>query len=235
MVKNKRTASNVVNEIKKMIVSDNLERLPGEMSLSEKLGVSRATIREAIRILEYEGITRTLHGSGTFVIKRSGFGISLNVPLEVEFDNPGHILNLLEVRRGLESSAIRLAIRSATDEMLQGVGEALLRLEDMIAKKEPLGEVDSEFHRRVFQVSRNRFLLDVYEAVFASMEVLWQSPLGIDTFGDAGLPLHRTLCERIMARDLVAALRIFNRIIDVDISDVEKASGFDLETLRKKK
>jgi len=168
------------------------------------------------------------------VIKRSGFGISLSVPLELEFDKPGHIVNLLEVRRGMESSAIRLAIRSATDEMLQEVGDALRKLEDMIARKGSLGKVDSDFHRKVFEVSRNTFLLEVYEAVFASMEVLWQSPLGIETFGDKGLPLHRILYERMLERDLLAALRIFNRIIDLDISDVEEASGFKLETLRKR-
>lgn len=70
MNRSKKAAFFAVNSLKKMIVFENLDKLPGEITLSKKLGVSRVVVREAIRILEYEGITRTVHGSGTYVIKK---------------------------------------------------------------------------------------------------------------------------------------------------------------------
>ena len=79
----RRTATDVVNKLKKMIVLEDLERLPGELELTERLGVSRTVVREALRVLEYEGITRTVHGSGTFVLKRTKLRIQFNVNLRL--------------------------------------------------------------------------------------------------------------------------------------------------------
>ena len=78
----RRTAVDIVNKLKKMIVLEGLDRLPGELELSERLGVSRAVVREALRVLEYEGITRTIHGSGTFVLKKTKLRIQFNVNFE---------------------------------------------------------------------------------------------------------------------------------------------------------
>ncbi|HEW91471.1 MAG TPA: GntR family transcriptional regulator, partial [Thermotogaceae bacterium] len=55
MNRSKKAAFFAVNSLKKMIVFENLDKLPGEITLSKKLGVSRVVVREAIRILEYEG------------------------------------------------------------------------------------------------------------------------------------------------------------------------------------
>lgn len=62
----------VVNQIKDMISSGRLkegEKLPSEIALARQLGVSRATLREAFRILEEEGLIKRYHGVGTFVSK----------------------------------------------------------------------------------------------------------------------------------------------------------------------
>lgn len=233
MNRSRGIAFQVVNNIKKMIVFENLDKLPGEITLSKKLGVSRVVVREAIRILEYEGITRTVHGSGTYVIKKSGIKIAFNIPLEIEPDSPSHIIELLEIRRGLEIAAIRLAIMMANDYKILELDEALRKLEATrkSGDHDNLGKVDASFHKKIFEISGNKFLVDIYNTVFSALAVLWKSPLGLDTFGDRGLPYHKDVVNHIKARDLKKAINMYNKIIDLDVEDIAKASGIKLKKL----
>jgi GntR family transcriptional repressor for pyruvate dehydrogenase complex len=220
--KTKRTSINIVNSLKKMIVSEDLKKLPGEIELSKEFNVSRTVIREALKILEYEGIIRIVHGSGSFVIKSSGFKITFNVPFEINTDDPKNIVDLLEVRRGLELTAIKLAINNAPDYEINELEERLLDLEEAIQKGEPQGKVDAAFHKKIFEITKNKLLYDVFITVFNAIEILWKSPLGMDSFGDKGLPFHRPLFEEIKNRNMNKAIRIYNKIIDLDLEDIEK-------------
>ncbi len=74
-----------------MIVLEDLERLPGELELTERYCRKSNRCGEALRVLEYEGITRTVHGSGTFVLKRTKLRIQFNVNFEIETDSARHI------------------------------------------------------------------------------------------------------------------------------------------------
>ncbi len=224
-MKTRRTSTDIVNRLKKMIVLDDLDKLPGELELSERLGVSRTIVREAIRVLEYEGVTRTVHGSGTFVLKRSRLKILFNVNFEIETDSARDILDLIELRRTLERSAISLAIASATRSDFEDFAICMEDLEKAIVSRRDLGNVDSRFHKKIFEISHNRFLEKVFQVVFDGLEVLWKSPLGLETFGDAGLPFHRTLYDAIIARNSAEALRIYDHIIDLDRKDIQDVTG----------
>jgi len=223
----KRTSTDVVNRLKKMIVLEDLERLPGEVELSSRLGVSRTIIREALRVLEYEGVTRTVHGSGTFVLKRTSLKILFNVNFEIETDSARDILDLIELRKTLERSAIALAVSHASPADLEELSHCMDRLSRAISTRENLGDTDACFHKKLFDISHNRFLKEVFDVVFDGLEVLWKSPLGLDTFGDAGLPLHRDLYEAIRERNLDAALEIYDRIISLDRKDIIDLTGYE--------
>jgi len=110
-----RTATAVVNEIKKMIVKHNFSKLPGEHQLSQELKVNRIVIYEAIKVLEYEGIVKSRWGSGTYIMRKKGLKISFSIPLEISTDNSKRIFDLLEVRRSLEGRASVLAVETATN------------------------------------------------------------------------------------------------------------------------
>ncbi|MDI3473384.1 MAG: GntR family transcriptional regulator, transcriptional repressor for pyruvate dehydrogenase complex [Thermotogaceae bacterium] len=215
-----RKALNVVNDIKKFILEKNPVRLPSEVVLAKKFGVSRTIIREALRILEYEGITHTIQGSGTYVKRRDGIGISVDISLEVRSNDPEQILELIEVRRCLESGAIRLAILNATDEQISELENALLALENSIQKHEILSEVDEYFHKKIFEIANNEILRKTFEAIFSVLGILWHSPLGLKNFGDRGLPYHRLLFEKIKERNVEEALEVYQKIIDLDIEDI---------------
>jgi GntR family transcriptional repressor for pyruvate dehydrogenase complex len=72
-------------------------------------------------------------------------------------------------------------------------------------------------------------LLDVYDVVFSALEILWKSPLGMESFGDKGLKYHRPLFEEIKKRNRKKALSIYNKIMDIDMRDIRlyiKGYGF---------
>lgn len=204
-----------------MILENNLEKIPGEIELSKKLGVSRTVIREAIRILEYEGNVKTRRGSGTYVLKDRKMRITFSVPIEVHTDNPKHIIDLLEVRRGLEGSAIKLVISTATNLEVKELERKLLDLEEAMNSNQPTAKPDYRFHMKIFEIAHNTFLKDIFDVVFNALKILWQSPLGIKTFGDVGLKYHRTVFENIYERDTRKAIGTFNKIMDLDIKDIE--------------
>ncbi|MFN4190629.1 MAG: FadR/GntR family transcriptional regulator, partial [Pseudothermotoga sp.] len=116
----------VAEAIKKLILEYDVDKLPGEHQLADMFQVSRTIVREALRVLELEGITKTVHGSGTYVVRKNGLVISLNIPLKVCSDEPKDILELLEVRRCLEKGAIKLAIQNASEEQLNELKAAFL-------------------------------------------------------------------------------------------------------------
>jgi GntR family transcriptional repressor for pyruvate dehydrogenase complex len=228
-MRNQRTAIAIVNELKKMIVEDKIKKLPGEPQLAEKLGVSRTVLREAIKILEYEGIVKSRRGSGTYVINKKGLKISFSVPIEINTDNPKNIIDLLEVRRSLEERAIILAVETATDVEIGDLEEKLIALEDTINEKGNTSVPDYEFHKKIVEISHNIFLLNVYDVVFSALEILWKSPLGMESFGDKGLKYHRPLFEEIKKRNRKKALSIYNKIMDIDMRDIRlyiKGYGF---------
>lgn len=227
----RRTAMDIVNKLKKMIVLEALDRLPGELELSERLGVSRAVVREALRVLEYEGITRTIHGSGTFVLKRTELRIQFNVNFEIETDSAKDIFDLIEVRSTLEKSAIALAISNSGQSDIEEFSECMKKLSEAIETRIELSSTDASFHKKIFEISHNRFLKEVFDVVFDGLEVLWKSPLGLETFGDAGLPLHKDLYEAIRSRNLERAFTVYDRIIELDRKDIYDLTGYGLKLL----
>jgi len=227
----RRTATDVVNKLKKMIVLEDLERLPGELELTERLGVSRTVVREALRVHEYEGITRTVHGSGTFVLKRTKLRIQFNVNFEIETDSARDIFDLIEVRSTLEKSAIALAISNSSQSDIEEFSRCMEKLLEAIRDKHDLANTDAAFHKKIFEISHNRFLKEVFDVVFDGLEILWKSPLGLDTFGDAGLPLHEDLYEAIASRDVKGALRVYDQIIEIDKKDIVDLTGYGRELL----
>ena len=104
------------------------DKLPNEVELSQQLGVSRATLREAIRELAARGVLEVRRGRGTFVSEEvadiEDFGFSGLERLQ------GQLRDLFELRSIFEPKAARLACQRATEEELRDIlerGEAVER------------------------------------------------------------------------------------------------------------
>ena len=104
----------IMRQIKEGIRSGQLkkgDRLPSERQMAEQLGVSRATVREAIRSLEIMGLIRCVQGEGNFI--PDNLDGSLKEPMSLIFLlNQGSIDDITELRRALELEAVAPGCRT---------------------------------------------------------------------------------------------------------------------------
>ncbi|CAK7072262.1 MAG: HTH-type transcriptional regulator LutR [Eubacterium sp.] len=163
----------ILEQIKYNIVTKQLksgDRLPSERQLSEQLGVSRATVREAIRALEMIGLVHCRQGEGNFITE--DFDNTLTQPLSIMFWlNDGKVTEIHELRRSLETEAAKLAAIHATRE-------DILRLEEICAaiESEPneakSAELDKKLHDSIALYSRNKLIKDVLNSASTLIEEL---------------------------------------------------------------
>lgn len=120
-----------------------------EIQLANRLGVSRTPVREAIRMLELEGLVINSPHKGAQVARIT------------EKD----LQDVLEVREGLEELAVKLACERITEQELQELYEASRRFEKLTREKDSsitlLGEADEDFHAIIYQASGNRRLVQL--------------------------------------------------------------------------
>jgi len=213
----------IANEIKRMIVERSWKKLPPERKLAKDLGVSRNTLREALRILEYEKIISRKQGKGTFVEKNKNLKIYINPSsIEVETHNVEFIFDVLEVRWGLEASAVRSIILHAdiSEKEWEKIERILEELEERYRKGIPSEEVDREFHKSIIKLSHNPILIDLYKTIWTLISIIWKYPLGVPHFGDKSIPYHRDLLEALKRKDLDGAIKAISDIVESDLKDI---------------
>jgi GntR family transcriptional repressor for pyruvate dehydrogenase complex len=137
-------------------------RLPSERELMKLLGVSRVSIREAIRSLEALGRVRVEHGRGAFVTdRRSAFGESMSSWLDQHQDE---LVELHGVRGALDVLAVQAAVAHFAADRIEEVVVAQATLARAIERgDEPdvLVELDIDFHLAIASASGNRLLYDL--------------------------------------------------------------------------
>lgn len=182
------------------------DRLPSEGELCERLGVSRGSLREAIRMLAALGVLDTRHGSGTYVGELRAADLISGMSLTVGLLPLPSILELYELRRALESHAASLAAARVDDETLRDLDALLERLEESEAADEEQSDLDHEFHMRVASLSGNQALerlLAVLRARSRAYSIFaTEDAEEIKVLSDAG---HRAILRALVARDPVAA------------------------------
>jgi DNA-binding FadR family transcriptional regulator len=134
------------------------ERLPPERSLAQAFGASRSTLREALRVLETDGMVARRVGSGTFVVWRPG-GANADV---AEVTSP---IELVDVRLGLEPHMVRLATMNATPRDLSLLAETLDAIRAAGDDPERFTRFDRQFHERLAEATHNPLLVALYRQV----------------------------------------------------------------------
>lgn len=182
------------------------DKLPTERILAERLKVSRNTVREALTRWEGLGLVERLQGSGTF-LKAAVSPHMLHMPLTLAGGNDfASLMQTLEVRRALEAEAVALcAIRTGPRE-LDLIRRKLETMEEAFHSRAGMSsEEDWEFHQAIYRASGNPLFEQLIAAMHEMFHRFWEHPLGVRDFGHASFPYHRTIYERIAARDAEGA------------------------------
>ena len=182
-------------------------RIPGEHQLATELGVSRGTVREALRSLSLTGLLEPRVGDGTYVRATNEIsGVLVRDELSASLT---HVLN---ARAGIEAAAARLAAQRPDPDSLAAMSDAL-ESRAAAGDLDAFVAADAEFHRGVVVASGNPLLLRLYDAI---AEVLTESIHQTATIpedhrlGDA----HVEVLEAIRAGDPEAASQASYALIE---------------------
>ena len=203
-----RLAHAVVESLTDAIVSGTVppgSALPVEPELSETIGVSRITIREAVKSLEAKGLVRARQGSGTTVTQPEEWNLLDPVVLAatVQHDDELVVLDqLVGVRSALEAQMAAQAAELATDDDLRSVEWLLGQLAEETATPARFVETDVAFHDRIMQASRNRLGRSIIRTVHTQARgtFLYTGTPDVDACEQANAE-HRQVAERLLARD----------------------------------
>ena len=195
------------------------DRLPPERVLVERLRVSRATVREALKRWEALGIIERRKGSGTFLKADIAHGDSfLSVKIK---SNAEDILHTLEIRRTLESEASALAAMRATDEQIAKIQQCIEEVERVHAIYGGAGAQDWEFHSSIYHATGNPLFEQIVEGMYEAFHTFFEAPPE-QQFASSSLHLHRELFEAIKARNPELARQKTHEILDITERDVRK-------------
>lgn len=220
----------IVAEIKDKIISGDLkdgDMLASQDELARAMGVSRASLREALNRLSLMGLIETRQGTGTFVktAKPVDFMNSLSSLLILD---RASATELLDARFYIESACADLAARNASDEEIKEMGALLDRMERVVGTfdAESFAAQDLRFHMLVAQSSKNRVLVKVLGII---SDILRQFILGTVTAHPVAAAkatdFHRSVFEAICRRDSAAARKHMEEhisyLIELNAQDAE--------------
>ena len=140
------------------------DRLPSEAELGAQLGLSRSSLREAVKALSLMNILDVRRGDGTYVTSLDPGLLMDAMSFAVDFHHDRSVLHFLEVRRILEPAATALAAAAMSDDDIAGLDELLNKLPPEPGVEEAVDN-DLEFHRRIARGSGNPVLASLIDSV----------------------------------------------------------------------
>jgi len=206
-VRKGRRYEQVAEQIQRLVVKQVLkpgDHLPSERELAAKFGVSRSSIRDAIRTLEVIGILEPRQGHGTVVRELSTD--SLVVPLASALIHKRHlVLELLDVRRMIEPALAARAATNATQAEIARLEEILRRQGEKMRRGEDTVEEDSEFHYTIALAARNTVVLHVLDVLMDLLRESRERFLQLSGRRERSYADHRRILRAIKRRDAAAA------------------------------
>ncbi|WP_409344386.1 FadR/GntR family transcriptional regulator [Paenibacillus sp. MBLB4367] len=202
-------------------------RIPAEPELVQQLGVSRNTVREAVRALIHAGLLAARPGDGTYVCASSSLG-----PVIARRLQRSRMEETLEVRQALEQEAARLAAERRSPEHLETMRECLRLCGEATEAGDLEAYVQADFrlHQTVVDAAQNSVLGDLYGHINNAVRLTIGSALDRLSPARCHVETHRRLVEAIAAKRPHDAAEAVRAIIDLSLTAV--ANDNDEEHLR---
>lgn len=192
----------LATDIERLILAGELPpgaKLPPERELATTLGVSRASIRDALRDLEMRGMLERTPGRGTIVASRAGSGMGRALLRELD-PRTRDLLEVMEIRAIIEPPmTARAALRATARDLahLQGLLEAMSP--DLDA--EAYAALDRGFHQAIARCTHNQLLAGVLDAVNPLTALSRSDGLQSQERRVASMEGHRRILEALRAHD----------------------------------
>ena len=181
-----------------------------EIKLANRLGVSRTPIREAIRMLELEGLV--------VMIPRKGAQVAEITEKDLK--------DVLEVRMGLEDLAVKFACQRITDEQLDSLALASRKFEEAVRKEDltELAQADVDFHELIYQATGNERLVQLLNNIREQMYRYRVEYLKDEEIRGSLVQEHDALLEKLRQRNLQGARQVTQ-------CHIERQQAYILDTI----
>jgi GntR family transcriptional regulator, transcriptional repressor for pyruvate dehydrogenase complex len=226
----KKKSSFIADQLLRMINAGSYKagsRLPSERIISEQMGVSRPSLREAISALQIVGVLESRPGDGTYVSESTATEEIMRRAISVleEGDSP---YEFMEARKAMEIGAVRLAIKVASDADLVTLKEAW----EEKCMRGRRGDLDDyqrygkEFHLAIARATKNRVIETITDKLLDMIiQPLWMSMRREYFLKDLSrieymLDIHDQIMKAIFKRDFEEAMHAVEIHYDIQIDQI---------------
>ena len=190
--------------------------LPSEGALCEQLGVSRGSVREAMKILDAFGIVSVRRGNGTYI--SDSIENALIDPFLLTLMMSGKdIHELIEFREMLELQVVTLAVGRASEEDIAELGNIVAGMESLIGSesdKDKLVEADIRFHNALSQATRNTYVSRLYTYIMNFFQYYIAKTYENDNNIQSAYTFHSAIFQAVRDRDAARAVEITRQSIE---------------------
>ncbi len=233
----------VSNQLQELIMKGTLavgERLPAEGEMALQFGVSRSTVREALRGLSSQSLVHTKRGvnGGTFVAEPNPEHVQTYLETTIGLLSVADVVSvdeILEARELIEVPSARLAAVRRDEDQLQRLKATL----DTGAEVDLAADFEGhkDFHVAVMEASGNRLLEVIARPMFSVLRTRFMRDRASPEFGAAVDRDHRDICDAIAAGDAEASARLMHNHLERLRSMYERIdrvapAEIDVETAR---
>ena len=210
--KPRKLPEQIADKLREMIIQEEMKtgmKLPAEAELMARFGVSRSTVREAVKILQTENIVDIRQGQGTFLCSMPGLKQD---PLGLRFANQQELIaHLLEMRLLIEPGVAALAAQRRQEEDLAQMKVLLDKMDNAYLHGEDYTPYDAEFHSIIARAARNgvveRLLPTIHESIQAGYHHTQRVEGSYQRASQCHLDMYRGIMEHDSERARQAAQR----------------------------
>jgi GntR family transcriptional repressor for pyruvate dehydrogenase complex len=176
------------------------DRLPSERELSARMGISRPTLREAIRVLVDAGLLRVQPGPGGGMYVRSEV-VPRGLIAERSELRVGEVFGVLEARRLLEPRVAQLAGLYATDDDYDVLQHSIDLQRESMDDRDRFIQLDTRFHIAIARATRNTTVISLTRQLFRRVEIARDMAIRIPQEPERAIELHERTLAAIKTGD----------------------------------
>lgn len=205
--------------------------LPTELQITEELGISRLTVREAIKTLTAGNVVTIRRGVGTFInpsSEWSSFDALMALSL-AQVDKDKSAKDLVEVRRMVETGAAMLAATNRTEADIAALEKSIERMEEAFKAHdvEAFLEADEKFHDLILKSSKNVFISFIFEPIKNYLREGKKKTSSVPETALHGIEWHKIILAAIKAGDAEKARMSMNTHMDQVIDDINQLNQLE--------
>lgn len=198
----KELSAEAAKRLREMIAMQDMkagDRLPNEAELGKMFGISRSTVREAVKLLLADNVVEIQRGKGTFVTIQPGVGRD---PLGLEFANRSRLLdNLMETRMMIEPQIAALAAQRADRQNLDKLAHIIEQIRAAGSDKGNHTPFDVAFHTAVAECSKNDVLYRIVPIICESIHEGYLKTANVPGSYERAIQSHINIYRAIWNRD----------------------------------